>query len=203
MDSATATVFVIDDDASVRRSLVRLLSAEGLAVSAFESAEAFLAAYFRDRPGCILLDLQMPGLDGLQLQRRLKEVSCHLPIIFISGHGSVPSSVAAMKEGALDFLVKPFEDHELLSAVQRALSQDRAGRAERLELEYVDQRYETLTPRERQVFSLIVTGMLNKEVGDQMGISEKTVKVHRARVMEKMEADSLAELVRFAQKLGM
>jgi len=202
-DPNAPTVFIVDDDASIRRSLKRLLASEGLSVEAFGSADEFLSSYLRDRPGCIVLDLQMPGVDGLALQTRLKEVDCHLPTIFISAHGNIPSSVQAMKGGAVDFLTKPFEERDLLDAVDRALSRDRALRSERQEVEDVDRRYASLTPREQEVFSLIVVGMLNKEVGEQMGISEKTVKVHRARVMEKMEADSLAELVRFAEKLGM
>jgi RNA polymerase sigma factor (sigma-70 family) len=203
MDNVRPTVFVIDDDASVRKSLARLLRSEGFAVEALESADEFLARYLRERPGCIVLDFQMPGLDGLELQSRLKEVDCELPVVFISGHGDVPCSVRAMKEGAVDFLTKPFEDEQLLAAVRRALERDRTQRAMRREREDVDGRLALLTPREREVFRHIVLGMLNKEVAEQMGISEKTVKVHRARVMEKMEADSLAELVRLAGKLGM
>jgi len=197
------TVFVVDDDASVRRSLGRLLVSEGLTAEVYGSADDFLTSYLRDRPGCMIVDLQMPGLDGLALQTRMKEIDCHPPTIFISAHGNIPSSVQAMRGGAVDFLTKPFEERDLLEAVDRALSRDRALRSERQEVEDVDQRYASLTPREQEVFALIVVGLLNKEVGEQMGISEKTVKVHRARVMEKMEADSLAELVRFAEKLGM
>jgi len=203
METPPATVFVIDDDLSIRKSLARLLSAEGFVVETFDSADSFLHSYLRDRPGCIVVDLQMPGIDGLELQSRLKEVDCYLPTVFISGHGSIPSTVKAMKEGAVDFLTKPVEDRDLLAAIGRALDQDRSQRYRRREIADVDQRYAGLTPREKEVFSHIVVGMLNKEVAAQMGISEKTVKVHRARVMEKMEADSLAELVRFAEKLGM
>ena len=196
-------VHIVDDDPSVRKSLARLLSLEGFGVEVYPSADEFLEAYLRDRPGCIIVDLQMPGMTGLELQRRLAKVHCYLPTIFLSGHANIPTTVEAMKGGAVDFLTKPVEDQDLLDVVRRALDKDRALRAQRRVNDDVRQRFDEMTPREKEVFGHIVVGMLNKEVGEAMGISEKTVKVHRARVMEKMEADSLAELVRFAEKLGM
>ncbi|MDT8391648.1 MAG: response regulator [Lentisphaeria bacterium] len=202
-DKNAATVHVVDDDPSVRKSLTRLLTMEGFAVVAHSSAAAFLDTYLRDRPGCLIVDLQLPGMDGLELQKSLADVNCHLPTVFISGHGSIPSTVEAMKGGAVDFITKPFEEADLLAAVRGALEKDRAVRRERIVRKEVQGRYDSMTPREQEVFTRIVVGMLNKEIGETMGISEKTVKVHRARVMAKMEADSLAELVRFAEKMGM
>ena len=202
-DKKAGTVYVIDDDSSVRKSLTRLLTVEGFDVVAHSTASEFLNAYLSDRPGCLIIDLQLPGMDGLELQKNLAAVDCHLPTVFISGHGNIHSTVEAMKGGAIDFITKPFDDVDLVKAVKGALKKDRRTRRERTIIRDVQNRYANLTRREKEVFSHIVMGMLNKEVGEMMGISEKTVKIHRARVMEKMEADSLAELVRDAEKMGM
>ena len=198
-----STVFVIDDDPSIRRALTRLFTCEGFEVESFPSAVDFLECPPAECPGCLVLDLQLPEIDGLELQGRLKEVGCHLPIVFVSAHGRIPDSVQAMKGGAIDFLTKPFDNDALLNAVRQALDEDRQRRFARFEHHDLARRQAELTPREQEVFTHIVVGMLNKDVADALGISEKTVKVHRARVMEKMQADSLAELVRIAEKLGM
>ena len=188
-------VCVVDDDPAVLRSLERLLKAAGFAVATFPSPTDFLSRIARDAPGCVLLDLSMPELTGLDLQGALERMGCTQPVIFISGNGDVRSSVHAMKAGALDFLTKPFDEMELLSAVQRALVRDRQMRQSR-------ERLATLTPREREVFDQVVEGRLNKQIAASLGISEKTVKVHRSRVMEKTAARSTAELVRLADSLA-
>ena len=200
--SARATVFVVDDDASVRRSLDRLLRADGLAVRTFASAEQFLATAPVDGPSCLVLDLRMSGIDGLDLQQQLQAAGRDQAIVFISGHGNVPASVRAMRAGAVDFLEKPFDDEELLGAVHRALARDASERVARGAREAVQACFQELTPREREVLALVVTGLPNKLVADRLGTSEKTVKVHRGRVMTKMRAQSLAHLVRLAQKIG-
>ena len=195
------TVFVVDDDPSVRRSVVRLLQTAGFRVEGFASAEEFLE---RDRPvgpGCVVLDVRMSGMTGLQLQRQLRVSGRPMAIVFITGHGDVPMSVAAMKGGAADFLMKPFDDEALLGAIDRAIERDRAWLKERHELDGLRARYERLTPRQQQVFALVSTGLLNKQVAAQLGTSEKTIKVHRARVMATMQAGSLADLVRQAERL--
>ncbi len=199
---ATGIVFLVDDDPSVRKALARLLRADGFQVETFASAEEFLAYERPDAPGCLVLDLHMPGLNGLQLQRRLQQARADLPIIFITGHGDIPTSVEAMKAGAADFLPKPFENAHLLEAVRQAIARDRQGRKVRAKATEIRQRAESLTPREREVMDLVVTGLLNKQVGRRLKVTEKTVKVHRAQVMSKMEAHSLAELVRMAERLG-
>ena len=199
---AGATVFVVDDDASVRRALERLLRSAGLAVRPFRSAEEFLANPPSDAPSCLVLDLSMAGIDGLDLQQRLQAAGLETSIVFLTGHGSVPKSVRAMKAGAVDFLQKPFDDQVLLDAVQRALERDHAARAARRAREDVLACYEVLTPREREVLALVVRGLPNKLVADRLGTSEKTIKVHRGRVMAKMGADSLAHLVRLADRIG-
>ena len=196
------TVFIVDDDDSVRASLSRLLTASGFDVETYASAQEFLAEPDRARPGCLVLDLRMPKIDGLKLQEALSNGSSSQPIIFLTGHGSVSESVAAMKAGATDFLEKPADPSELLAAVKRAIDLDARQRKEAVELADLERRLLTLTPREREVFERVVVGRLNKQIAYELGVSEKTVKVHRGRVMEKMEAPSLAELARLAERLG-
>lgn len=195
-------VFLVDDDAAVRRALTRLLRAAGLEVESFASADALLPHVDDTRPSCVVADLRMPGRNGLELQDELLRRGLDLPLLFISGQADVSSSVRAMKGGAVDFLEKPLSDTTLIEAVQRALGRHRERHAERLEKEVLAKRLARLTPRERQVFALVAAGLLNKQVGYELGATEKTIKVHRARVMEKMEAESLADLVRMAGRLG-
>jgi RNA polymerase sigma factor (sigma-70 family) len=197
-----STVFIVDDDALVRRSLERLILSVGLQVKTFSSASEFLESRRPDGPACIVLDIRMPGLSGLDLQGELSSAGLDMPVVFVTGHGTVPMSVRAMKAGAVDFLQKPIDDQVLLDAVQRAIDQDRQARAEQAGRQELERRLESLTPREREVFSLVVSGLLNKQVAAELGTSEKTIKVHRARVMQKMEADSLADLVRMGEKLS-
>ncbi len=187
-------VFVVDDDASVRKSLARLIAVAGWKVETLASADEFLERAPHDRPACLVLDVRLPGLNGLELQERLARDDGDIPIVFITGHGDIPMGVRAMKAGAVDFLPKPFEDEALLEAIGRAIERDRQIRPIRARLE-------SLTHREREIFALVVRGLLNKQVAGHLRITEKTVKVHRARVMEKMRADSLAELVKLSQKL--
>jgi len=203
MNNSDGLVCIIDDDASVRRSLERLLRSVGLDVETFVSATEFLRRHRPDRPTCLVLDVRIPGLNGLELQQELSSAGPTIPIIFITGHGTIPMGVRAMKGGAVDFLQKPFDEQELLDAVHRALELDRNTRNRRFELAQLQQKIESLTPREREVFSWVVTGRLNKEIAHELGTSEKTIKVHRARVMQKMHADSLATLVRLADKAGL
>jgi FixJ family two-component response regulator len=186
----------------VLKSLERLLRSEGYDVKTFTSALDFLDFQHPDVPGCLVLDVKMPELGGLELQERLAEKEIAFPIIFITGHGTVPMSVRAMKAGAVDFLEKPFLDKDLLDVVSRAVAADRQAKQEQRELRKLRERLKTLTPREHEVFGLVVTGMLNKQIAYDLGTSEKTIKVHRARIMEKLGAGSLADLVRFAEKLG-
>jgi FixJ family two-component response regulator len=196
-------VYVVDDEAPIRRALTRLLRSEGLRVQSFASAEdLLLAAQPDEAPTCLVVDLRMPGLSGLDLQDFLLQQGLEMAIVFISGLASVESGIRAMKGGAVDFLEKPVSDDALLGAVRRALDQDRQRRAQQADRALLRSRFETLTPRERDVFGLIVTGLLNKQVGAELGAAEKTIKVHRARVMQKMEAGSIAELVRMADRLG-
>lgn len=200
MNNSNSVVCIVDDDASVRRSLERLLRSVGLDVEAFASAAEFLRRPHSDRPTCVLLDVRMPGLNGLDLQQELASAGLTIPIIFITGHGTIPMSVRAMKGGAVDFLQKPFDEQVLLDAVHRALELDWNARNKWSELTQIQRRVESLTPREREVFARVVTGHLNKDIAHELGASEKTIKVHRARVMQKMQADSLAMLVRLADK---
>jgi FixJ family two-component response regulator len=200
--SKVPTVFVVDDDASVRRALVRLLHSAGYQTKTFASAEGFLAQSRFDNPGCIILDVRMPGLNGLELQQALSAADRQLPIVFITGHGDVPMSVRAMKAGAEDFLPKPFDDEELLKAVAQALSKSQREQSERTEVVEIRRRLSSLTPREREVLCHVVAGQLNKQIAADFSISEKTIKVHRARVMEKMGAASLAGLVAMAARIG-
>jgi FixJ family two-component response regulator len=196
------TVLVIDDDPSVQRALRRLLRSAGLRVETFGSAEEFLAQPAPDGPACVVLDVRMPGLNGLDLQRELAERSTDLPLVFITGHGDIPMTVRAMKAGAVDFLAKPFHDEDLLTAVRQAIARQASARQSQAELATIRQRAKTLSPRERQVLALVVRGMLNKQAGQRLGVSEKTIKAHRAQVMRKMGADSLAELVRMTERMG-
>ena len=195
-------VFVVDDDVSVRNGLKRLIRSVGLEVETFASAEEFLDHDHPDKPSCLVLDVRMPGLSGLDLQEELAAQGLEMPIIFVTGHGDVRMSVRAMKAGAVDFLEKPFDDQDLLDAIQGAIERDRLAREEHAEVADILRRIESLTPREYEVFTLVITGMLNKQIAAELGASEKTIKVHRARVMQKMQVVSIAELVRLAEKAG-
>ena len=198
----TPTVFVVDDDPAVLKSLTRLLRSAGLATATFSSAQAFLDHYDPDQPGCLVLDVAMPGLNGLELQQSLVAADREMQIIFLTGRGDIHMSVDAMKRGALDFLTKPVNDEDLLRAVHAATEKDRRARQARAELSDLQQRFAQLTPREREVLAHVVSGQSNKLIAGDLGTVEKTVKVHRARVMEKMRVQSLAELVRLAERLG-
>jgi len=195
------TIFIVDDDPSVRESTELMLKSVGFHVKTFVSAQEFLKANLQEGPGCLILDVRMPGMSGLDLQEKLVSAKTPLPVIFITGHGTVPMSVRAMKAGAVDFLQKPFEEQDLLDAINRAITQQRERKSKRDEADQLQQHLKALTPREYEVFSLLVTGMSNKEIAHKLGTSERTVKAHRAQIMEKMNAGSLADLVRFAEKL--
>jgi FixJ family two-component response regulator len=201
-EDPTQVVFVIDDDASMRDAISRLLKAVGLRVKTFASAREFLLSKLPDVPGCVVLDVRLPGLSGLDLQREMVERGIHVPIVFITGHGDIPMSVQAMKAGALEFLTKPFRDQDLLDAVRLGIHRDRRARVERAELAELRASLAHLTKREREVMSLVVAGLLNKQIALRLGTSEKTIKIHRSHVMQKMRAESLADLVRMSQKLG-
>jgi len=199
---AEKTVFVVDDDIAMRRSLENLIRSVGLRVEAFASAQEFMDSKREDVPGCLVLDVRLPGLSGLDLQKRMAEADIEIPIIFITGHGDIPMTVQAMKAGAVEFLSKPFRDQELLDAIQQALERDRKSREQRAEVEVLRSRFELLTPREREVMPLLVAGLLNKQIAAELGSSETTIKIHKHHVMEKMRAGSLAELVRIADRIG-
>jgi FixJ family two-component response regulator len=202
MNTTDSTVFLVDDDSSVRTALTRLLQSEGYRVKAYASADAFLAQQDSRQAGCIVSDLTMPGRSGLELQHALSSSSPPRPIVFISGHGTVHSSVEAMRNGAVDFLTKPLNDAELLLAVDHAIEKDRRSRVEFEMLGAINRRHATLTPREREVLAHVSAGRLNKQIAADLGTVEKTIKVHRARVMEKMEVSSVAELARCCERAG-
>jgi FixJ family two-component response regulator len=196
------TVFVVDDDRSVLKAVSRLLRASGYSVEAFASPLAFLQDHDHETPGCLVLDVAMPELDGLELQERMASVKCACPIVFISGAADIPKSVRAMKSGAVDFLPKPFDDAQLLAAVEVAIEKDRVAREQRLQADAVHRRLATLTAREREVLEQVIAGKLNKQIASTLGTTEKTIKVHRARVMRKMGASSIVELVRMTERAG-
>jgi FixJ family two-component response regulator len=198
---ADAIVFVVDDDPSIREAIKSLISSVGVRVETFASAHEFLRNERLDLPGCVVLDVELPGLSGLDLQRELAAHGVKLPIIFITGYGDIPMSVRAMKAGATEFLTKPFRDQDLLDAIQQALERDRAARQHSKEIAELRKRFDALTSREREVMSLVVAGWLNKQIGFELKISEITVKIHRGRVMNKMGAQSLADLVRMTERL--
>jgi FixJ family two-component response regulator len=195
-------VFVVDDDRSIRDALRSLIASVGLRVQTFPTAQEFLSSQRSDAPGCLVLDVRLPGLSGLDLQRELAKAGIAIPIIFITGHGDIPMSVQAMKAGAVEFLTKPFRDQQLLDAIQQAIERDRVERVQRIESAELRRRYELLTPREREVMAHVVAGLLNKQIAGELGTSEITVKVHRAQAMQKMRAESLADLVRIAGRLA-
>ena len=199
--SQAPVVFVVDDDPSVRSSLKFLLSSVGLQVESFDSADALLQRKLPDAPSCLVLDVRLRGLSGLDFQHELAARNCHIPIIFITGHGDIPMSVRAMKAGAIEFLTKPFRDQDLLDAVRIGLAKDHERCERKKEVSDLKERFNSLTPREREVISMVVSGMLNKQIADQLATAENTVKVHRSRAMEKMQAQSVAELVKMIDKL--
>jgi len=201
MSQAGAIVFVVDDDISVRESLQLLIQSAGWQPETFPSAQDFLSRPRALVPSCLVLDLSLPGIDGLELQKRVAAERSHMPIIFITGHGDVPTSVEAMKAGAVEFLTKPFSDEVLLNAIGNAIERSRVAISQEVERQALQDRYASLTPRERQVMALVVTGMLNKQIGGELDISEITVKAHRGQVMRKMKANSLADLVKISARL--
>lgn len=202
MSNLDPIVFVVDDDAAVRDAIKDLLESVGMRVQTFVSGAEFLARTPVDAPRCLILDVRLPGMSGLEFQRHLNAIGTDIPIIFITGHGDIPITVQAMKAGAVDFLTKPFRDQELLDAIHKAIDRDRQRREQDAEVTNLRQRYEELTPREREVMALVTQGLLNKQIAAELGASETTVKIHRGQVMRKMQADSLADLVRMADRLS-
>src|SRR5579864_5879277 len=202
MNEPESIVFVVDDDPSVRCAIERLIGTVGLQVELFGSAQEFLASNLPNVPSCLVLDIRLPGISGLNLQRQLAKANIQIPIIFITAHGDITMTVRAMKAGAVEFLTKPFRDQDLLDAIQLALEGDRIRRQQEAELAVLRERFDSLTPREREVLSWVVSGLLSKQIADAIGTSEASVKVHRSQLMRKMAADSLADLVRMAEKMG-
>jgi len=203
MTEAPPIVFVVDDDPPVRRAIKRLVGSEGLQVELFGSAQEFRQGWRPDAPSCLVLDIKLPGINGLDFQRQLAETGIRIPIIFITGHGDIPMTVRAMKAGAVEFLTKPFRDKDLLDAIQIALERDRARRQGESEVAVLEERFDSLTPREQEILRLVVSGRLNKQIAAELGTSEITIKVHRASVMRKMQAESLADLVGMAGRLNL
>ena len=203
MNESPPIVFVVDDDPAICLSLKRLVKSVGLEAQTFTSAQEFLRAKRPDGPGCLVLDVRLPGLSGLDLQQELLDAKVDLPIIFITGHGDIPMSVRAMKAGAVEFLTKPFRDQDLVDAIQHGIEKHRAARQESVKLTEFRALYDSLTPLEREVFPLVAAGLLNKQIAAQLGTGEKTIKVHRGQVMHKMKAESLAHLIRIGEKLGL
>jgi FixJ family two-component response regulator len=202
MGEAESKVFIIDDDPLYRESSERLVRSVGFSVQSFESASDFLASRRPDVPSCLILDVRLPGLSGLDLQQELAEAGVHIPIIFVTGYGDIPMSVQAMKAGAVEFLEKPFRDQVLLDAIRQAIAVDRTARQQQARNAELRRRYDSLTPREREVFKCVVSGMLNKQIADELRATERTIKFHRGHLMLKMQVNSLAELVRLAEALG-
>lgn len=202
MKEAESIVFIIDDDPLYRASTERLVRSVGFSVQSFQSARDFVGSRRPNVPSCLILDVRLPGLSGLDLQRELAEAGVHLPIIFVTGYGDIPMSVQAMKAGAIEFLTKPLRDQSLLDAIRQAIERDRVARQQRARDANLRRRYESLGPREHEVFKCVVSGMLNKQIADELGATERTIKFHRGHIMRKMQAKSLAELVRMAEALG-
>jgi len=202
MTEVASVVFVVDDDPSIRRAIKRLVESVGLRVEGLGSAQEFLRSQRPDAPSCLVLDVRLPGMSGLDFQRELREANIHIPIIFITAHGDIPMTVRAMKAGAVEFLTKPFRDQELLDAIQQGLERDHARREQEAEVAKLRERFESLTPRERELLPWVVSGLLNKTIADAIEASEATVKVHRSQLMRKMGASSMADLVRLTEKLG-